>query len=66
MAKPTEFSPKANPGVAGAPPNLAKLEERAQIAEFKAREAEATLRRLEAEARIRKLSSEKPGGAPSS
>jgi len=69
-APPAPAKPQVAPNVVvTATPDLAKWEERAQIAEARARESEAVLRRveadikrIEAEARLRDLVKVKPPG----
>ena len=53
MVKPS--GPKAKPSIVPVKPDLHGFQERAELAEFRAREAEAIVRRLEAEKKIRDL-----------
>jgi len=53
MVKPP--APKAKPAIVPVKPDIQGFQERAELAEFRAREAEAIVRRLEAEKKIREL-----------
>jgi hypothetical protein len=48
-------APKSKPAIVSVKPDLHGFQERAEIAEFRAREAEAIVRRLEAEKKVREL-----------
>jgi hypothetical protein len=48
-------APKSKPAITPTKPDLHVYQERAELAEFRAREAEAIVRRLEAEKKIREI-----------